>query len=119
MHLLNIFRMQSFHLMDTHQPARRIARTIGLVLALTAGVAFAEIDPEATYSGHGTTYVLDHSKGACSLPVSETSNFYAAISSKQHANSSWCGAWVEVTGPAGTAVVQIVDYNALGRGSGS
>lgn len=74
-------------------------------LVLTAA---AQITPGVTYNGNATTYTLT-GEGAGSIPAAHVSTHYAALNGNQWAGSAWCGAWVEVTGPSGTALVQIVD----------
>ncbi|MBB5350272.1 expansin (peptidoglycan-binding protein) [Haloferula luteola] len=92
----------------------------GLVLSfgLHAFLSAASIDPDASYSGMASTYDNGGNMGACSIPIAETATFYGAMNGVQHDEAEWCGAWVEVTGPLGTAFVQIVEVcNECPRGN--
>lgn len=71
--------------------------------------AQAQVDPVTIFTGDATTYTSTPGNWASSLPPAEVSTYYAAINGVQFGNSEWCGAWVEVTGPVGSAIVQIVD----------
>ncbi|WP_193213686.1 expansin EXLX1 family cellulose-binding protein [Luteolibacter marinus] len=95
---------------------RSCFHTVSLLLRLAFPCAFAfpvnssgQITPGVTYNGNATTYTMTPGGGAASLPAGEVSDYYAALNAPQWDGSAWGGAWVEVTGSAGTAVVQIVD----------
>ena len=84
-------------------------RPVLALLAPASLIGAAPLDPNATYSGMATSYSNGGLMGACSIPISETATFYGAINGPQHEEAEWCGAWVEVTGPLGSAFVQIVE----------
>ncbi len=82
----------------------------GLALALVAMRAWAQnaIDPTETHSGNATYYelaALPH----CGFPGLSSNDMIGALNSAEYGNADWCGAYVEVTGPEGSVVVQIVD----------
>jgi expansin (peptidoglycan-binding protein) len=65
-------------------------------------------DPFASYSGQATTYTYT-SGGACTRDPIPAGTLVGAINAPQFYNSLLCGAYLTVTGPAGTAQVLIVD----------
>ena len=91
------------------QPANFSMWHLLAAATFVCATASAQVDPATTFTGAGTTYTTTPGNWASSLPPSEVSTFYAAINNVQYGNSEWCGAWIQVTGPAGTAAVQIVD----------
>jgi expansin (peptidoglycan-binding protein) len=62
--------------------------------------------PEA--SGEGTYYDADGT-GNCSFDATPNDLLVAAMNAADYGTAAWCGACVEVTGPAGTVTVRIVD----------
>lgn len=60
----------------------------------------------ATGAGDGTAYT-PLATGACSYPTFE--GLYAALSPADFDQAASCGVCLEVTGPAGTAIVRVVD----------
>jgi len=85
----------------------KVLALFGAVLSLAQG----QIDTTRTYTGEATCYAEAGTfvRGNCSFDPQEVPQFYAAINGAQYNNAEWCGAWVEVTGPGGTAQVKIVD----------
>jgi len=65
-------------------------------------------DPFERYSGDATTYSYT-SGGACTRDPIAAGTLVGAINAPQYYGSILCGAYVSVTGPAGTAQVLIVD----------
>jgi expansin (peptidoglycan-binding protein) len=61
----------------------------------------------APVAGRATSYAAD-GMGSCSFEV-PADRRVAAIGAADYAKAAWCGACVEVTGPRGRVVVQIVD----------
>jgi len=88
-----------------------------VVLAASIGGARAQVDTSTTFSGNASSYMLSGT-GACGFDSSEVSTHYAALNGAQHGSGEWCGAWLEVTGSAGTTAVQVVDVEpVLGSGN--
>jgi expansin (peptidoglycan-binding protein) len=104
-------RMTLRQALGSRHPIRPMKRMLRLLLPalLLVAPASAQITPGVTYSGNATTYTLV-GEGAGSIPAAHVGTHYAALNGDQWEGSKWCGAWVAVTGPAGTALVQIVDH---------
>jgi expansin len=71
-----------------------------------AAIACKPIPPAE--SGSGTYYAADGT-GNCSFDASPNDLMVAAMNNADYANSAWCGACVEVTGPSSKITVRIVD----------
>ncbi len=65
-------------------------------------------DPYATRTGQATYYDANGG-GNCSFPPSPSNLMVAAMNQIDYHNSLICGAFVEIDGPKGKIVVQIVD----------
>lgn len=61
-----------------------------------------------TYTGEGTYYDAN-GDGNCMFGPSPNDLMVAAMNNPQYNTAAWCGAYVAVTGPNGSTVVQIVD----------
>lgn len=59
------------------------------------------------FSGDGTYYYINE-MGNCMIEA-DSSFLYAAMNNAQYDNAGVCGSCVEITGPAGTVIVKIVD----------
>ncbi len=85
-------------------------RALALSVALLACSGSRTSDGTCSFppglSGEATTY-SGTSAGACSFPAGRT--LYAAVAPSAFAGSAACGACLEVTGPAATATVEVVD----------
>ena len=55
------------------------------------------------------TYYDATGAGACSFDPSPDDLMVAAMNAEEYDNAAWCGAYVSVRGPSGSAVVRIVD----------
>jgi expansin (peptidoglycan-binding protein) len=64
--------------------------------------------PEVFHTGEGTYYDATGA-GNCSFDPSPQDLMVAAMNHTDYAQAALCGAYVEVTGPKGTATVKIVD----------
>lgn len=67
-------------------------------------------DPPPERTGDATYYDADGT-GACSYPRAEAAadRMVAAMNGADYDKAAWCGACLEVDGPAGTVVVRVVD----------
>ena len=72
---------------------------------VAAGLPF---DPFASHSGDATTYTYS-SGGACTRDPIPPGTLVGAINAPQYYGSIMCGAYLSVSGPAGSALVLIVD----------
>lgn len=63
----------------------------------------------ATRTGEGTYYAEATGDGACLFGPSPEDMMIAALNAPDWASAAACGAFAEVTGPKGTAIVRIVD----------
>lgn len=70
-----------------------------------AGLPF---DPYARRTGEGTFYAATGA-GNCSFPATPNDLMVGAMNNADYADSIYCGAYVEVTGPKGVVTVRIVD----------
>ncbi|HYF63428.1 MAG TPA: expansin EXLX1 family cellulose-binding protein [Herpetosiphonaceae bacterium] len=70
-----------------------------------AGLPF---DPYARRTGEGTFYAATGA-GNCSFPATPNDLMVGAMNNADYADSIYCGAYVEVTGPKGAVTVRIVD----------
>ena len=89
-------------------------RALGAVLCVCSFPACSPSDPTTEkfgeqHSGDGTFYTFADGGGACLYD--KTSDFHiAALNAPDWANSAWCGACADVSGPNGNAIrVRIVD----------
>ena len=67
-------------------------------------------DPREIYTGSATGYSGTSGMGAYGFPASEVATLHGAMNAPQAESGTWGGAWVEVSGPAGVALLQIVDF---------
>lgn len=86
----------------------RIAFVLAALLGPGPGESIAAVacPPELSGAGHATFY--DATGAACSLPVA-AGEAVVAVSPALFAGSARCGECLEVTGPAGSVVVRVVD----------
>jgi expansin (peptidoglycan-binding protein) len=77
----------------------------GAARAVVPGLPF---DPFASFSGQATTYAYT-SGGACTRDPIPAGTLVGAINDPQYYGSLLCGAYLTVSGPAGTAQILIVD----------
>ena len=77
----------------------------GAARTVVPGLPF---DPFATFSGQATTYAYTGG-GACTRDPIPSGPLVGAINDPQYYGALLCGAYLTVTGPAGTAQVLVVD----------
>lgn len=65
-------------------------------------------DGKVSGAGFATTYTYLPGNGACTF-TDDDEPLLAAVNAPQWAGSDFCGRWVRVTGPGGTADVRVVD----------
>ncbi len=73
------------------------------------GVADGSCDDPAVHTGEGTWYELNGNPVNCGYPTDQLQPYYAALNSSQYGNADYCGACLEVRGPAGSVELMIVD----------
>ncbi len=75
-----------------------------------AGAVKAAAAPEAgAVAGEATHYVLQPGNGNCSYPAADTDPLYVALPPAEYGAAAACGSYLEVTGPAGSVTVEVVD----------
>jgi expansin len=72
---------------------------------VAAGLPF---NPYERHTGEGTFYAATGA-GNCSFPASPENLMVAAMNEIDYADSIYCGAFIEVTGPKGAVTVRITD----------
>jgi expansin len=77
------------------------------------------LHPRTVYRGKGTAYSLGGGSGSCLYEQASaaTAGMYAALGDADYADTAACGAYLRVNGPAGSAVVRVVD-RCSGCGAG-
>jgi expansin (peptidoglycan-binding protein) len=88
-------------------PAVTHLRFLPLIIKppVAAGLPF---DPYERHTGEGTYYAATGA-GNCSFPASPENMMVAAMNNVDYADSIYCGAYIEVTGPKGAVTVRITD----------
>ncbi len=78
------------------------------LLVLPAAPSDAPIPFGPLHSGEGTYYAATGA-GNCAFPATPDNLMVAALNMTDYANAALCGAYIQVTGPAGVVIVRVVD----------
>ena len=92
------------------------------VVAIAVGISQATASPAcaavagpaapastAQTSGEATHYMLTPGDGNCSYPGLPNGGLFVALSPSEYAGSAACGSYLEVTGPDGSVIAEVVD----------
>jgi expansin (peptidoglycan-binding protein) len=99
--------------------AAAVAVAVGISQATTAPACASVSRPgaaqgagtlqQARVSGEATHYALQPGDGNCSFPGLPAGQLYVALSPGEYGSAAACGSYVQVTGPDGSVIVEVVD----------
>jgi len=94
-----------------------VATVTAAVVALALGIgqvtqnaACAAVVPDSnTITGIATHYVLQSGGGNCSYPGPPANQLFVAMSPSEYDSAASCGSYLQVSGPDGSVVVEVID----------